>query len=85
MPRSLRHTYYLNRTLARDLCFADQEHGRTAPAYLRKHCGECGVTLPNRSRSWICARCYQAYRTRMSRLAAQRRRVVANSRAYEAR
>lgn len=54
--------------------FTDTAHGRTAPTYLRKHCSGCGLTLPNRSRSWVCADCYPEYRTELKRLAESSRR-----------
>jgi hypothetical protein len=54
--------------------FTDKQHGRTAPPYVRKHCGGCGVTLSNRSRSWVCANCYPEYRLELKRRAEAARR-----------
>jgi hypothetical protein len=56
------------------LTFTDREHGRTAPPYLRKHCGGCGRTLPNRSRSSVCPDCYPEFRAQEKTLAERRRR-----------
>jgi hypothetical protein len=55
--------------------FSDREHGRTAPPYLRKHCGGCGRTLPNRSRSSVCPDCYPEFRAQEKMLAERRRRI----------
>jgi len=57
------------------LRFTDQEHGRTAPPYLRKHCGGCGRTLPNRSRSSVCQECYPDFRRQEKTLAERRQRA----------
>jgi hypothetical protein len=74
MPRPAQRIWYISGVYVGDLKFTDQQHGRTAPSFFRKHCGGCGKTLPNRSRSWICRDCYPVYRTEMKRLAETRRR-----------
>jgi hypothetical protein len=73
MRRSPR-VYEILGTSAETFSFTDQEHGRSAPSYLRKHCRGCGKTLPNRSRSWVCPRCYPEYRLEMRRRAEAARR-----------
>lgn len=55
--------------------FTNQEHGRTAPPFVRKHCRGCGRTLPNRSRSSVCPDCYPVYRRQGKTLAERRRRA----------
>jgi hypothetical protein len=57
------------------LRFTDREHGRTAAPYDRKHCGGCGKTLPNRSRSSVCPDCYPEFRGQAKMMAERRRRV----------
>jgi len=59
------------------LQFTDREHGRTAPPYLRKHCGGCGRTLPNRSKSSVCPDCYPQFRRQEKMIAERRRRALA--------
>lgn len=75
MGRVYQRRTHIDGVYVGDLRFTDQEHGRTAPPYFRKHCGGCGKTLPNRSRSWVCPDCYTEYRTEMKRLSAARRRA----------
>lgn len=55
--------------------FTDRAHGRTAKPYLRKHCGGCGRTLPNRSRSSVCPDCYPQFRRQEKMIAERRRRI----------
>jgi hypothetical protein len=73
-PRSSRTYRILARRPETYYRFTDRTHGRTAPTYLRKHCPGCGVTLPNRSRSWVCPDCYPEYRHELKRWAESMRR-----------
>jgi hypothetical protein len=73
-PRSPQTLRILAKRHAEYYRFTDKEHGRTAPSYLRKHCFGCGMTLPNRSRSWVCGDCYPEYRLELKRWAESLRR-----------
>jgi hypothetical protein len=75
MERRVRQ-HFLIRGVYRNhgLRFTDREHGRTAPPHLRKHCGGCGRTLPNRSRFSICPDCYPQFRRQEKMMAERRRR-----------
>jgi hypothetical protein len=75
MVRKIWYDIRAREEYTRWLKFTDREHGRTAPPYLRKHCGGCGRTLPNRSRSSVCRDCYAEYRTQEKTLPERRRRA----------
>lgn len=79
MRRWIQRPTYVGGVYVVSLRFTDREHGRTAPAYLRKHCAGCGKTLPNRSRSWVCPECYPEYRSLVKMLSERRRRMRARS------
>ena len=75
MVRKDWHDFRVRTAYLRGLKFTDRAHGRTAPPYLRKHCGGCGRTLPNRSRSSVCPECYPEFRAQEKTLAGRRRRA----------